>query len=58
MLFVAIIGAIIGFAGSVLATFINNRQQTRRLQITNEHNLSVEELKIAISIKRDQTQGL
>jgi len=52
--YLLLIGTVIGFAGSVLVTFINNRHQTKRLQITNEHSLCVEELKISMSIKKDQ----
>lgn len=56
--YLLIVGAIIGFLGSLVVTFINNKQQTKRLQLQNEHNIRLEKLKIAASIKKEQTREL
>lgn len=53
-----LIGTVIGFFGSLLVTFLNNKQQIKKAREQNEHNFRLEELKIATSIKKEKLRDL
>ncbi len=56
--YLLLIGTIIGFLGTLIVTFTNNRQQLKRAWVTNEHNLRLEKLKIITDIKREHFREL
>jgi hypothetical protein len=56
--YLVLFGTVIGFLGSLLVTFLNNKQQIKKVRLENEHNIRLEELKIVTSIKKDQLREL
>lgn len=51
---IGFVGTVLGILGTLLAAFLNNKQQIRKVRLENEHNFRLEKLKIATSIKKDK----
>ncbi len=56
--YLVLVGAAIGLLGSLLVTFINNKQKIKRVRIENEHNTHLEKLKFVTSIKKEKIHEL